>query len=586
MARRGTARRRSGAGARSSFEGMRPRAQGPDFDRRAARVGLAVVLCLLVVTVRLVYVQLIKGGDYGAEAASHRVTTEVLHARRGTIYDRNGNVLAMSVARKNVCCNPSAIDDADAPAAADVLAAALGGSSADYLDTLRGESTFAYLAYDADVDAADEVVATFSSRGWGGLWCEDTWERVHPFGDVGGQVIGLLDDQGQGQSGLELYYDDELSGTDGSRTAERGANGEVIAGAEVSETPAQDGKDIHLSLDINVQRKAEEVIAQAVEDYDAQSGSVMVEDPATGEIVAACSTPLATISDRSQLDVSSISLKLVSDSYEPGSVFKVLTLGIGFDRGLFTPDTSYAVPPQLLVGDDYVSDWDGRVATETLSVREILARSSNTGSALLAQDVIGTSAFAQGVDRFGIGHLTGIDFPGEVKGIVRDPAAYDSSTAGFMSFGQSVAVPMVQVVRAFAGVANDGVALTPHFATAVGDEELDWSASTRVISPSASRQLVECMRAVVSEGTATAAAIEGYDVVGKTGTGEQSTGLDEGYASGLYVSSFCGFLEGSDPQLLVYVGLNGTPFHSNISAGLFPTIMQEAIDDLGIAPEG
>lgn len=628
---RDASRRRSRR--RSSYEeGERPHARGASggaglFARRSRIMGWLGIALLVVVAARLVWLQVLDPDNLAQRAADIRETngTFTLPAKRGTIYDRNGNVLATSVMVEDLVCSPKAVQAADAGLAvlarlgtlgdaeggqtagatsgegvsslvAKTLVKHLGGSEDDYLATLRGDGQ----GYDVSLadlveeDVADELIDDLEGQGLVGFCRVETGsqveKRVYPYGDVGCQVIGVLhgddgdglSDTGEGQSGLEAQYDDVLSGTDGEAVGEVSAGKNPIAGAETVITPAEDGTDIHISLDIDVQAKAEEVISQAVGDYDAESGSVMVVDPATGEVVAACSTPLPT-RDRSTLDeyATAFNLRPVTDSYEPGSVFKVLTLGIGFDEGDFTPDTTYTVPAAVLVGDDYVYDWDGRSSTETLSVREILARSSNTGTATLVQDVIGEKAYFDGLERMGIGQTTGIDFPGEATGNVHTNYEEDTSLAGSMSFGQGVQLPMVQVVRVYAAVANGGVALTPHFLVTKGDEAYDEGTATRILRQESADDLVECMRAVVTGGTGTAAAMEGYDVVGKTGTGEQSKD-GEGYTPNYYVSSFIGFLDGADTQLLGYVGLNGTPYHSSVAASLFPTIMQEAVIDLGI----
>ena len=537
-------------------------------------------LAVIAIVARLIYLQVVTGPDLSTRAEGQRTNTATLHAHRGTIYDRNGNVLAMSVDCYTIYCNPNEVHDPSGVAS--ILEKHLGGSRQDYMETLMLDTTFAYIRHQVDKDISENIRTELAESGLIGVYFLEDTKRVYPYGDVGGQVIGLVDIDGKGQSGLELYYDDILSGEDGELTMEAGLSGDPIAGGASKTTPAKNGTDITISLDIDLQRISEQVIAQAQEDYQADSGSVMMVDPTTGEILVCCSTPLATITDRSTLDVNGLALKLVTDSFEPGSVFKVITLGIGLDAGLFTANTKYNVPSAVLVGDDYVYDFDNRFEAETMTVREILSRSSNTGTALIAQNVIGSDLFAEGVERFGIGQITGIDYPGETVGIVKARNEYDGSTTGSMSFGQGVAIPMVQIVRAYAAVANDGVALTPHFLVSAAGERQDWGEGMRVVSSSTADALIDMMRTVVEEGTGTDAQLEGYDVVGKTGTGEQASTDDEGYLEYHYVSSFCGFLNGDNAEVLLYVGLNGTPYSSHASAGLFSTIMADATARLGI----
>ena len=581
---RADGRGRSGA----SYDGAsRARVEGMGLDDRSYFVRSTVILVIFALVVvailaRLVYLQVVTGSNLSQEALTQRTNKADIHAHRGTIYDRNGNVLAMSVDCSTIISNPQAV--ADPSAVADILAAHLSGERQEYLEVLQKDLTFAYIERKVDKDVAKAIKDELDEKGLTGIYLIDDTKRVYPYGDVGGQVIGLLDYYGRGQSGLELYYDELLSGEDGYVAMEVGLNGDPIAGGVSQTTPAKDGTDITISIDIDIQAVAEKLIAEAQEEFVAESGSVMMVEPKTGEILACASTPLLTITDRTELDLDSLNLKLVSSSFEPGSVFKVITLGIGFEEGLFDVNTSYSVPGTIYVGADIVSDFDNRTQTEDMTVREILSRSSNVGTALIAQEEIGADLFAEGVERWGIGQLTGIDYPGETVGIVKSRDEYDGSTTGSMSFGQGVAIPMVQIVRAYSGVANDGVAMTPHFLVSAGGQRQDWGEGTRLCSSETADKLIDVMRTVVEEGTGEDAQLEGYDVVGKTGTGEQTKADESGYQHKYYVSSFCGFLNGDDAEALLYVGLNGTPYSSHESSKLFSTIMADATAVLNIVP--
>ena len=537
---------------------------------------------LCVVGLRLFWLQVVQAKDLAAAAEATHTIYPTLHAKRGTIYDRNGNVLAMSVDCSTIYCNPKDVHD---PAGlAKVLADYLGGEPSDYIGSLTADTTFVYIGRQIDQDVADALRAELEERGLTGIYYLDDTKRVYPYGDVAGQLIGLVNVDGEGTSGLELYYNDVLSGVDGQMIMEIGKGGIPIAGGVYDVTEAVDGSDIVISIDIDLQAKCEEQAVDAQSRYGASSASIMVTNPRTGEIYAACSTPLATITDRSSIDPASLNLRLVSDCYEPGSVFKVLTTSIGFDYGLFEPDTVYNVPPAILVGDDWVHEDTSRDYNVNWTVREILYNSSNPGSVMLGQDVIGAERFALGMDRFGIGHATGIDYPGEVNGLVKSYAEYDGATCGAMSFGQAAAIPMVQLVRAFGAVANDGVLTTPHFAIMIGGEEVSWPYGGRAISVEASDKETDIMRSVMELGTGVRGQVYGYDIAGKTGTGEQANGGGS-YADYSFVASLCGFANADDPEVLVYVGLNGTGYLASASAAeVFHNVMAEATTDLSIPP--
>ena len=541
------------------------------------------LLCVIVaaVALRLFWLQVVDGPRLAFEAESRRTNVVTLTARRGTIYDRNGKVLAMSVECQTIYANPKVVENASA--VAQVLAQNLGGVASDYVGDLTADTTFRYIKRQVDQDVADKIKQELSDQGLAGIYYLKDSKRVYPYGSTGAQILGFVGSEGTGLSGLEYYYNDILTGTDGQMIMETGLGGTPIAGGSSEVTEAQNGTDIMLSVDIDLQEEAERIIAEGVETYQSESGSVMVSDPKTGEIYAACSTPLPDFSNLT--DSSSLDLKLVSQSYEPGSVFKVITTSIGYDLGLYTPDTVYNVPARYTLGDNYVQDDDGRDYAEDMTVRYMLQHSSNPAMALLANEVIGPKRFAEGVEKFCIGQKTGIDFPGETTGIVKSYDEYDGTTAGYMAFGQSVAIPMIQIIRAFAAVGNQGTLTTPHFLIAKAGEKVDWPSGGQAISAEACEQEIDAMRAVMTDGTGKNGAVEGYDIAGKTGTGEQAKDGSDGYEGYYYVASLCGFANADDPEVLVYAGLNGTSHLALGSAAhIFHDVMQQSVAILGIAP--
>ena len=433
-----------------------------------------------------------------------------------------------------------------------------------------------------DTDVAEDLLSTLSEDGITGVYALTDVKRVYPYGAVGGQVLGFVDTDGNGITGLELQYDDVLKGTDGEILMERGRDGKPVAGGASQIHEATDGQDIIVSLDINIQQVAETQLAQAVEDVKGESGNAMVTDPKTGEILAACSTPYADLTNPSSITNDGLKLSNVTDSYEPGSTMKVLTMAIGYDTGTITKNSTFSVPPKVKVGDDEVSDVDDRDYTMDMTPTEIMRRSSNTGAALVGK-AIGADNFSAGLAKFGIGQKTGIDFPGEADGIVPSRDQYTGATTGAAAFGQGIAFPSVQLVRAVGAVANGGTMMTPHFLIQKGDETVDWGEGEQVISEQTAECVVGDMRAVVQDdGTGRKANIAGYDVVGKTGTGEQASS-EGGYVENRFMSSFIGFANGNDASVLCYVGINGTSYHGSAAAvPSFVAIMNEALTDLSV----
>lgn len=545
-------------------------------------VFIVLVALMLFVVGKLFYLQIVVGDEYAEAAERRRTNVQVLQARRGTIYDRNGNVLAMSEECYDVYCNPKEVTDATAEAA--LLSLYLGGSTDDYEEALSSDSTFVYLERKAEKDACEQLRQELISEGYAGVYLLGQTRRVYPYGEVCGQILGMVNVDNQGISGLELAYDEELSGTNGQMIMETGLGGVPIAGAAAEVTDPIDGDDLVLSIDIDVQKFVEDTIEEAVEENEAKSGFAMACDPRTGEVIAACSTPYADLTHPEELTGEALNLKMVSDSYDPGSIFKVLTAAIGLESGTVQTSTYYTMPPTILVGQDIVADEDGRMEYTDMNLREVLRRSSNVGAAFIAQEAIGADAFAQGLEDFGIGQLTGIDYPGEATGIVKSRSEYDGSSVGSMSFGQGLSIPMVQMVRAVGAIANGGTLRTPHFGVSVGGEKLTWKSQGRAISEGTAEKVADMMQTVVEDGTGFSAAVDGYDVAAKTGTGEQAE--NGKYVKGKYLASLIGFAPTADPEVLLYVGLNETPYISYSSAGpVFSAIMGEVLEDMGVLSE-
>lgn len=559
----------------------RPGGSGPGGFDGGLHVFMRVLMVLFaLIVVRLLWLQVIDAGRLAGMAEDQRTNVATIFAKRGTIYDRKGRALAMSVECSDIYANPKEVKDPST--LAQLLAEELGGDKNDYLTALTSDTTFRYLRRKVDQDVAERLRSKMADQKLTGVYLLPNTKRMYPYGNVGAQVLGMVGDDGQGLSGLELQYNDILTGKNGEMVMETSANGQPIAGGVSNITPASNGTDIVISIDIDLQESCEKIISEGVQTYHSNSGSVMVMDPKSGELLAACSTPLLDFDNVT--DVAALSLKPVSSSFEPGSVFKVITTSIGFDLGLFQPDTSFYVPAEVRVGDDMVTDDDKRDYGADFTVREMMRRSSNTAMSLLVQEHIGRENFAKGVARYGIGSLTGIDFPGETPGLVRTLDQYDGATAGAMAFGQAVAIPMVQIVRAFGTVANDGVPTTPHFLVTKGGEEVSWPEGERVISPEAAEMETDVMRTVMLEGTGRHGQIQGYDIAGKTGTGEQAS-ESGGYQEGHFVASLCGFANADNPQVLVYVGLNGMPHLASQSAAyVFHDVMAKSVSIMGIAP--
>ena len=540
---------------------------------------LVFVAIAAIFFLRLGYLQVIEASHYSAMAEEARTISFTTTPHRGTIYDRNGTVLAKSVDATTIYANPAEVTDAAAEAQA--IANVIGGDAATYQELLSKESTtFVYVKRQADVDAAAEV----KKLALDGIYFIADTRREYPCGQIGGQVIGYCNVDGEGITGLELQYNDILSGTPGTYTAERGEGGLPIPGGVKEETPAVDGQDIMISLDIELQEYVEDRVAQAAEDMTAGGGSSVVMDAGTGEIYAIASLPYMDPSDMTNSKSGSDQVKAITQAFEPGSVFKTVSATTILEEGAMSPeDTLYC--PAVIEADGYkVSDAHER-SDQTFSFRQILDQSSNVGISLSVQKMTdGFTKLYEHIQKYNLCEKTGVDYPGEASGTLQPLENWATITGWNVSFGQGVTVTPLQLVRFYGALANDGVEVTPHFLVSKPQtgEVPTYDTEDVIENKAAIPTITDMLKSVVTDGTGKNAQIEGYSVAGKTSTAEIAEGGV--YRQGVYNLCFEGFLPDSSSQLVCFVGLNEVPSQGNVS-NVFKDIMAFAIDRYKIQPE-
>lgn len=526
--------------------------EAPSVTGRARLLLLCFAALAAVFFLRLVFLQVIMADQYSAMAEESRTISFETTPRRGTIYDRNGIVLATSVDATTIYANPAEVTDAAREGYE--LARVLGGDAADYQELLSTPSTtFVYVKRQADVDKAAQV----KELALDGVYFISDTRREYPHGSVGGQVVGFCNADGEGITGLELQYNDILAGTPGVYVAERGEQGFPIPGGVKEETPAVNGQDIMISLDIKLQDTVERSLAEGVKDLETEEGSALVMDAATGEIYAACSLPYMNPAKMEKSKVGSEQVKAITQAYEPGSTFKsVSAMGILESKYMGPESTMFC--PSTISADDYdVSDSHEREGA-TYSLREILNHSSNVGISL-ASDAAGFDKLNDAIHRYHFTECTGVDYPGESAGTVLDFDNW-SKIAGYnISFGQGIAVTPLQMVRFYGTVLNDGVMCTPHFLISKpqSGEVPDYATEQVTEDAEALADMRSMLRSVVTDGTGAAAAtdLEGFEVCGKTSTAEIAS-EEGGYKEGVYNLGFCGFIDNSSSNLVCFVGAN------------------------------
>ncbi|MDO9556813.1 MAG: penicillin-binding transpeptidase domain-containing protein [Coriobacteriia bacterium] len=521
---------------------------------RGPRIGrfvglLAVIAALLVgVAGRLVYIQVIVGPEYAAAAEQQRTCDVVLTPRRGSIFDREGEPLAVTVDAKTIYAVPSQVTDPEGVATQ--LSEVLGGDRQTYLSKLLKDASFVYIERKVDMETAD-VLKKLDLTGIAFL---DDSRRVYPSNELACQVLGFVGIDDEGLAGLEKYYDQTLAGIEGRLIAERGRSGIPIPDGVTYEEPPVDGENLVLTIDKDIQYQAHLELEKTVEEWDAKGGSVIIMDPKTGEILAMASTPAFNPNEFGKSNESAFRNRAIVDSYEPGSTIKSMTAAAVIEEGLFTPSSMFDLPPTLEVGGRTIHESHSRPRVEW-TLAEIVTNSSNIGAVKLGL-ALGEERLYDYFARFGLTERTGVDFPGEAKGYLPPVEQWSSSSIGNIPFGQGISVTALQLARALAAIANGGQLVTPHFLRSMPDspeQQLSWT-KEEAISAKTAAEMRNVMKAVVTEGTGSAAKVAGYEVAGKTGTAQKArTDGVAGYESGKYVASFSGFLPADDPAVLIIV---------------------------------
>ncbi len=541
--------------------------------------GVLIIFAVIAVVffARLIYLQVVVSDEYSAMAEESRTISFDTTPHRGTIYDRNGVVLAVSVDATTIYCNPSEVTNATNEARQ--IASILGGQASDYTDPLtRDDTSFAYIKRQADVSEADAL----KECDLDGIYFISDTRREYPNGSIGGQVVGYCNVDGEGITGLELQYNDILSGTPGTYSAERGQDGTPIPGGVHEDTPAIDGQDIMVSLDINFQMSVETALEEGAIDLSAAGGSSVVMDAETGEIYAVCSLPYMDPSDMSASATGSENLTAITQAFEPGSDFKTVSALAVVESGTMnSEDTIYC--PEALYADEYVVTDSHSRAAQTMSLRDIIAQSSNIGISLSVSQM-GFREFHDAILRYNFASPTGVDFPGEEPGYLPDYDTWSLVASYNICFGQGISATPLQITRFYASLINDGVEVTPHFLISLPQtgEYPEYETSRITDNTDAIDQVRSMLRSVVEEGTGTDADIEGYDVAGKTSTAEVAK--NGTYIESLYNLCFVGFIDNSSSPLVCFVCANEVNNQAKVTS-IFKDIMTTAIGLYNIVPE-
>ncbi len=534
---------------------------------------------------------LLVGGRAVALASSSQHLTEIAHlqqtatvtlpAHRGSILDRNGEDLAVGKPQQTVYADPHLL--ADPVAAAEELCDTLQinrrrdrrAVEKALVDGKREKKWFAYVWRKADPELAKAALALDLP----GVGSYPEEKRTYPLKAAAAQVLGFAGMENTGLEGIELLYDKELSGKPGSETIVRDPAGHAIK--TVAHQEPASGRNVRLTLDSQIQCYAEDVMEATVRDTGGESAVSIVMDPRTGEVLAMANVTREGFPGFGKGDRAAEKNRAVTDVYEPGSIFKLVTISGALADGVVEPETEFSLPPSIHVADREINESHPR-GTVTYSVREILQWSSNVGAVTIGMKME-KAGLAKWIDAYGFGKPTGIQFPGEGSGIVVPVEDWSDSSIGNIPMGQGIAVTPIQMARAFSAVAYNGWAVKPRLVAQVGETVYDEVEKQRVIPGKVAREVREMLALAVAEGTGTEAQIPGYEVAGKTGTAEMA--IPGGYAKGVYVASFIGMAPADHPRLVVLCAVNGTPEYGGTAAApAVKKIMQYSLQRLEIAP--
>jgi cell division protein FtsI/penicillin-binding protein 2 len=545
-------------------------------ERRIGLLFAVFLFALAIGATKAAWLGVVKGGSLERAAVRQQEADVVIPARRGSITDIHGNDLAVSEPAMDIAATTYLIKDATTVAAQ--LAPLIGVGEDVLLRKLAKPSGFVYLGRGIPADKANEAKKLQIP----GLEYIPRYRRDYPREWTAAQLIGSTGTDDQGLGGLEYRLDKSLKGTDGERRLVKDARDDPI---EMRDTkPVKPGHTVRLTLDTNLQDRAETVLGEVGKAWKPKGATAIVMEPNTGAILALANWPRVNANALEDAPVDARTNQAVGVTYEPGSTFKAFTVAAALEDGKVTPDTKFGIPPMLQVADREITDAEDH-GYETKSVSEILKVSSNIGAVLIAQKVK-TAPFDAWIHKWGFGKPTGVDLPGEQRGLVLPLKDYSGATMGNLPIGQGIAVTPMQMAAGYAAIANGGILRAPHIVASVGGRKTAQPKGHRVISEATAASVRKMLEGVIGPGgTASGAEIKGYNLAGKTGTAEKA--FNGEYSKDKYVASFVGFAPADKPKLLVAVVVdepNGEIYGGQVAAPAWREIVNFALGYLKIAP--
>ncbi len=550
-------------------------------DRRISLLFAGFLALLLFGALRAGYLGVFRAPSLQRAAVTQQTQRVDLPAPRGTIEDRRGKILAVSESAADIAVTPYLVKR-PVPAAAR-LAPILGVPEAQVLKALaRRDTGFVYLG--REVSSAQ--AARIERLRVDGIQIIPREKREYPNSFLASQLLGTVGTDGNGLAGLEYGMDRVLRGRDGIRSVVNDAIGQPI---QIRDTePAAPGLPVRLTLDATLQDRTEQVLQGIGETYRPKGATAIVMDPRTGAVLALANWPRVDANDPSAAPAAlhAAQDRAISFTYEPGSTFKAFTVAGALEQGLVTPQTRFDLPVGIRIADRTIHDAETR-GPERRTVAQILAQSSNVGAIEIGQR-LGAARFDYWTRRFGFGSRTGVQIPGEERGIILRHQQYSGSSMGNLPIGQGESVTPLQMATAYSAIANGGVLRPPRIVDSIGGRRVPLARGHRVIDASTAASLRRMLEGVLAPGgTAREAAIPGYALAGKTGTANKPDPIHGGYSTSAYVASFMGFAPVKRPKLLVSVVVDepqGAIYGGVVAAPAFQQIVAFAMPYLELSP--
>ncbi len=544
-----------------------------DLRGRLLLVAAGLGLCSVALIGRAAYVQLVNNDFYQREGEARFLREIPIATSRGMITDRNGEPLAVSTPVESVWGNPKEL--LKVPDRLPQLAQALGIPLDEMTRKLsqKADKEFLYLKRRINPDEAHRIVAL----GIPGVFSQREYRRFYPQGEAMAHVLGFTNIDDRGQEGLELAFDDWLRGAPGVKKVIRDRQGRIVESIDLVR-PAVPGKDLTLSVDRRIQYLAYRELRAALDKHKASSGSAVIMDVNTGEVLAMVNLPTYNPNAVGMGNPETHRNRAVTDVVEPGSTMKPLTVLSALSAGVVTPNTIFDTNPGYMpLGKYTIRDVHN---FGVLTTTGVITRSSNIGAAKIAA-LVPDQKFYSTIRSFGYGSTPHSGFPGEAAGIVQPPDRWSGSTKTTMSYGYGLNVTALQIARAYCALGNGGHLLEPTFVKGQRNP------SVQIADPKITREVVDMMETVVTQGGAKAAGVLGYRVAGKTGTARQASG--GGYAAGRYASLFAGLVPASHPRFATVIVINdsqeGGYYGGLVSAPVFHNIMEGALRLMDVPPD-